>query len=326
MLIVENNSTNPYFNVASEEYLLKNIHNDCFMLWRSNPSILVGKHQNTLSEINMEYIKNNKIPVIRRLSGGGTVFNDLGNINFTFIVKNKDNFYDFKYFANPIIEVLNNIGINAYFSGRNDMVINEKKFSGNAQYKYKNKILHHGTLLFNSNMNALSAAIKSRPEKFKGKSIKSVSSRVTNISEHLKTSISILDFKKLIVNYIFNKYPNVNTYHFNEQDKKDIKNLVKNKYSTWEYNFGNSPKYSFNTEIKYPSGLVQACFNVKNGTMKNVRFYGDFFSREDVCVIENSLEGIPHSEESIRKKLSIFKLENYFHNLNIDNIIKLFFD
>ena len=187
MLYIYNKNTNPYFNLAAEEYVLKEFQEECFMLWRNEPSIIVGKNQNTLAEINLDYVRQHKIPVVRRLSGGGAVFHDLGNLNFTFIV-NEDvsSFSDFKRFTQPIIDVLRKLSVNAEFSGRNDITIDGKKISGNAQYYYKNRILHHGTLLFSSSITDLSAALKVRPVKFEDKGVKSVSKRVTNISEHLK--------------------------------------------------------------------------------------------------------------------------------------------
>ncbi len=196
MLYINNTNTNPYFNLAAEEYMLKEFNEDCFMLWRNEPSIIVGKNQNTLSEINLDYVEMNNIPVVRRLSGGGTVFHDLGNLNFTFIKNgSEENFNNFQKFTLPILKVIKSLNINAEFSGRNDLTIDGKKFSGNAQYNFKNRILHHGTLLFASDITDLSKALQSKPLKFEGKGIKSVLSRVTNISSHLKYPISIMDFK-----------------------------------------------------------------------------------------------------------------------------------
>ena len=191
MLLINNTSTNAYFNLAMEEYFLKNTTEDVFMLWRNESAIIVGKNQNTLSEINYEYVKENNIKVVRRQSGGGAVFHDLGNINFTFISCNDNSFSDFKRFTMPIIECLEDLNIHAEFSGRNDLLIDNQKFSGNAQYNYKNKVMHHGTLLFSSQINDLSSALKVKPSKFEGKGVKSVKSRVTNISNHLKKSMTI---------------------------------------------------------------------------------------------------------------------------------------
>ena len=250
MLLIYNEKTNPYFNLAMEEYLLKNFDEDMFILWRNERSVIVGKNQNTLSEINLDYIKENSIPVVRRQSGGGAVFHDLGNINFTFISNNNDNFNNFKRFTNPIIEILKTLDINAEFSGRNDLLIDGCKFSGNAQYNYKNKVMHHGTLLFASQISDLSNALKVKPMKFKDKSVKSVKARVTNISEHLKVPMDILEFKDLIIDYLYKTNTDTKYYTLSELDIININKLVEEKYNTWDWNFGHSPKYALYNELK----------------------------------------------------------------------------
>ncbi|MGI1690434.1 lipoate-protein ligase [Thermoanaerobacter thermohydrosulfuricus] len=326
MLYIYNKNTNPYFNLAAEEYVLKEFQEECFMLWRNEPSIIVGKNQNTLAEINLDYVRQHKIPVVRRLSGGGAVFHDLGNLNFTFIV-NEDvsSFSDFKRFTQPIIDVLRKLSVNAEFSGRNDITIDGKKISGNAQYYYKNRILHHGTLLFSSSITDLSAALKVRPVKFEDKGVKSVSKRVTNISEHLKEPITIEQFIDLIMNHIREQTGGREMYEFTQEDIKKIEKLVKEKYSTWEWNFGTSPDYSFKNEKKFTGGTVEVNLNVEKGIIKDIKIYGDFFGKYDVSEVENLLKGVKHSEEEIRKVLSNIDMNDYFANITVDNLIEVMF-
>ncbi|CEH35108.1 lipoate--protein ligase [Romboutsia lituseburensis] len=321
MLLIYNDKTNPYFNLAMEEYFLKNFCDDIFILWRNEPSIIVGKNQNTLSEINIEYVKENNIPVVRRQSGGGAVFHDLGNINFTFIANDKKGFSDFKRFTQPIINLLRTLDIDATFSGRNDLLIDGKKFSGNAQYNYKNRVMHHGTLLFSSQISDLSNALKVKPIKFEGKGIKSVKSRVTNIREHLKKDISILEFKDLIINYLLNTNSNNKTYDLTNDDIDNIWLLANNKYNSWEWNFGNSPKYSLTNQLKYPGGNVEFNLNVEKGIIKNIKFFGDFFGESDVSYIENLLVGIKHDEDSIKDALNLIDINNYFLGANIEILL-----
>ena len=321
MLLINGTNTNAYFNLAMEEYFLKNTTEDIFMLWRNENSIIVGKNQNTLSEINYDYVKENNIKVVRRLSGGGAVFHDLGNINFTFISCNDNNFSDFKRFTTPIIEALKNLNINAEFSGRNDLLIDNKKFSGNAQYNYKNKVMHHGTLLFSSQINDLSNALKVKPSKFEGKGIKSVKSRVTNISNHLKKDMTILEFKDYLMNFINNKDNNNNFYELSEDDINSINKLVDEKYSTWNWNFGHSPKYSLNNEIKYTGGNIEFNLNVDKGIITEIKFFGDFFGKEDITNIENLLKNVEHNEYSIKSALSSININDYFLNCNINILI-----
>ena len=318
MLLIYNEKTNPYFNLAMEEYLLKNFNEDMFILWRNDKSVIVGKNQNTLSEINLEYIKENSIPVVRRQSGGGAVFHDLGNINFTFISNNNESFNDFKKFTTPIIELLKTLDINAEFSGRNDLLIDGCKFSGNAQYNYKNKVMHHGTLLFSSQISDLSNALKAKPLKFEGKGVKSVKARVTNISDHLKEPMDVLEFKDLIINHLSKTNPNNKYYNLSKLDIENINKLVEEKYSTWDWNFGYSPKYSLYNELKYPGGNVEFNLNVDKGIIKDIKFFGDFFGKCDISHIENLLSNTKHEEESIKNILNSININNYFLGANTD--------
>lgn len=321
MLLINNTSTNAYFNLAMEEYFLKNTNEDIFMLWRNESAIIVGKNQNTLSEINYEYVKQNKIKVVRRQSGGGAVFHDLGNINFTFISCNDNSFSDFKRFTIPIIDALKNLNIQAEFSGRNDLLIDNQKFSGNAQYNYKNKVMHHGTLLFSSEINDLSSALKVKPSKFIGKSVKSVKSRVTNIANHLEQDMTVLEFKNYLMNFINSKYENNCLYQLSEEDIDEINKLVEEKYNTWQWNFGHSPKYALNNEIKYPGGNIEFSLNVEKGLIKEIKFFGDFFGKKDVSYIEDLLKNTNHNEASIRSILNNIDINDYFLNCDIDILV-----
>ncbi|KPU45969.1 lipoate-protein ligase LplJ [Oxobacter pfennigii] len=322
MLYIYNDSINPYFNLACEEYVLKNFEDDCFMLWRNGPSIIIGKNQNTLSEINLEYVRNNNIPVVRRLSGGGAVFHDLGNLNFTFTSGSKDkNFNDFKKFTLPIIEVLNNLSVNAEFSGRNDITIEGKKISGNAQYSIGNRMLHHGTLLFASQIADISAALKVKEAKFEGKSVKSVSSRVTNISSHLKTPLDIMKFTQLIMEHVKNTDNEGTIYDLTNEDISNIQKLADEKYSTWEWNFGGSPKYTFHNEKKLPGGLVEAYLDVKGGIITSAKIYGDFFGMEDISALEGVLLGIKHDEGQLAKALSSIDITKFISGISVDDLV-----
>ena len=267
MLIIKRHNTDPYFNLATEEFVLKEIADDSFMLWRNAPSIIVGKHQNTLAEINVEYVKKNNIPVVRRLSGGGAVFHDLGNLNFTFIQTGKsDLLVDFRKFTQPILDVLLKLGINARFEGRNDLTIEGKKFSGNAEHIWKNRVLHHGTLLFSAEMADLSQALNVDPLKFQDKAVKSVRSRVTNIGLHLKEPMDVMNFANLIEEHIIAMYPDSVPYELSESDHLKINELVRTRYGTWEWNFGYSPNYDFKKILRTKqSGTIEFDLEVKNG-------------------------------------------------------------
>ena len=322
MLIIKRHNTDPYFNLATEEYVLKSFTEDSFMLWRNQPSIIVGKHQNTLSEINADYVKQHNIPVVRRLSGGGAVFHDLGNLNFTFIQTGKEEkLIDFRRYTEPILEVLLTLGINARFEGRNDLTINGLKFSGNAEHIWKNKVLHHGTLLFSSHMPNLAEALNADPLKFQDKAVKSVRSRVTNISEHLENPMDVMQFASLIQDHITFKYPDARMTGLSEDDLANIQELVRTKYNTWDWNFGYSPNYNFRKVIRTEkSGTIEFDLDVHNGVIMHIRIFGDYFSRFDTEDIEAALTGIAHNHPAILRALAPFNIGDYFAGLTLSEL------
>lgn len=326
MHLIDSKSSDPYFNIATEEFLLRHKKEDYFALYINSPSIIIGKNQNALSEINVEYVKKNKIPVVRRLSGGGAVYHSIGNLNFSFIIKDsKNNFMNFKKFTTPIIEVLKGLSINAENTGRNDLVIEGKKFSGNAQFKSKDRFLHHGTLLFSSNLSEVSKSLNADTVKFEDKSTKSVAARVTNITDYLKEKITIEEFKELIFKQIIADNLEHHFYEFSAEDLDEINNLVKTKYETWDWNYGYFPKYNFKNKKKFPGGLVEIYLDVEDGIIKNSKIYGDFFSKLDVDDIEKALKDIRHDENKISGTLAKFNIHDYFLNITEDEILGLFF-
>jgi lipoate-protein ligase A len=322
MICIERRNTNPYFNIAAEEYVLKEFSDDVFMLWRNEPCIIVGKHQNTLAEINLDFVKENNIPVVRRITGGGTVFHDLGNLNFTFIKNGEaDKLVDFRKYTQPIIEVLAKLGIEAKFEGRNDLTIDGKKFSGNAEHVFKNRVLHHGTLLFSAQLSDVSKALKVDPSKFEDKAVKSVRSRVTNISEHLTQALDVAGFEKLVHDHIADKYEDFRVIEFSAEDIGKIEQLVEDKYNTWEWNFGYSPKYNFNRKIKTLGGHIEFNFDVKNGVIQKAKIFGDYFSVKDTSEIEDLLSGQLHDQKNIRLVLEKIDIGLYFKNTTINEFI-----
>lgn len=323
MIYVINNSNDPFFNHAAEEYLMNNFDNEVFMLWVNKPSILIGRNQNTISEINLDYVKESDIAVVRRLSGGGTVYNDFGNINFTFItyrdlgVKN-----GFEKFALPIVEALRSLGIDAQFTGRNDITIEGKKVSGNAQYYKRDKLLHHGTLLYNADITKLSLALKSKSIKFVDKSVKSVNSRVTNIAKYMKESMDLLVFKEYLKAYVMKTYNIETVYEFSDKDLKEIHRIAKNRFETWEWNYGKSPNYKYLNSVKYPSGVIEYYLDVENGKISNVSIYGDFFGEKNIAELEERLLGVKYNMKDLQDRLQNVNIDEYILGISVEEFIK----
>lgn len=241
MLCIDNRHTNTYFNIASEEYLLKNFQEDIFMLYQNEPSVIVGKHQNVYAEVNIDFVEHNNIKVVRRFSGGGTVFHDLGNLNLTFIETGTN--LNFDKFTNQMIEMLSKLGINAVSDERRAININGLKISGSAQCVHKNRVMYHATLLFSSDLASLETSVKGDPEQIgipymnKRLYVKSVKSPVTNILQHLPEVFDIKEFKQFIINYFIERNRNNKIYRFTTEDKEGISSLMIDKYATPEWNY-----------------------------------------------------------------------------------------
>ncbi len=326
MLCIYHESTDPYFNVATDEYILKYMDEDCFMLWRNDKAIIVGQYQNTLAEINYDYVKANQIAVVRRISGGGAVYHDLGNLNFSFTQQGKDaNLSDFEKFTRPIVEVIQSLGADARFEGKNDLTIDGKKIAGNAAHIHKHKILHHGCLLFASEIRDVSEALRINPVKYTDKAIKSVPKRVTNISEHLKQPVKLEEFTQKLMDHVLATYPGARLYKFTEEDKKKIQQLRDEKYATHEWNFGKSPQYNFKKAIRTKGGLLEMNLEVKDGIIKQAKIFGDFFSEKGITEVEEALSNTQHEETELRKALSQLPIEKHFRNIGTDDLIAALF-
>ncbi|NWJ50859.1 MAG: lipoate--protein ligase [Bacteroidetes bacterium] len=318
MLIIRRPQTEPYFNIAAEEYFLRDFKENIFMLWQNEPSIIIGKHQNTLAEINLNYITKHQIPVIRRITGGGTVFHDLGNINFTFIknIINED-LVDFKRFTYPIIEVLKSLGVQAKHEGKNDIRINGLKCSGNAEHVFKSRVLHHGTLLFSSDLNNLGETLKSKEGNFISKAVKSNRSDVTNISDHLKQPLRIEQFIELVNNYLVANYPDTHYYELREQDMDAINTLANEKYKTWEWNFGYSPAYQYKNKVND----LACTLEIKNGIIIEASII-DSKTMDNFKSLEKEIVGIKHQ----KKELNEFLFNKYsLENINNAKMLALLF-
>lgn len=329
MLNIPNQSTSPYFNLALEEYALKYLdpNQDYIILWQNSPSVIIGRNQNTIEEINSEFIKQNNINVVRRLSGGGAVYHDLGNLNFTFIMQNEEGAgANFHKFTLPVIKALGKLGIQAELSGRNDLTIQGRKFSGNAQYYHQNRVLHHGTLLFASDLDVVQEALNVKIEKIASKGIKSIRSRVTNISEHLTTSMSVLEFKHFLLEFLLeDSTSSTREYILHETDIQKIEQMRQERYQTWEWNYGHSPRFNLKKAQRFGGGYLEILLDVTKGLIKSCKIYGDFLGNKEVAEIEDILAGLKYEENIISSRLASLPIDDYFGSITLDEFIQCLF-
>ena len=326
MLLIDSPSNNAYFNIASEEYLLHRFPTeDIFLLYVNAPSIIVGKFQNTLAEINLDYVKEKEIKVVRRLSGGCTVYHDLGNLNFSFhTLLGQNDFGDFSFFTQPVLNMLNGLGVPAILQGRNDLLVDGKKFSGNAKLARHGKMIQHGTILLDSEMEVLGEALKVNPLKFIDKAIKSNRSRVTNLINYLPKETTTNDLKKLLTDEIMKNNPAAERYELTEEDLQGIQQLMAEKYETWDWNFGFSPNYNFQKAIKVPAGFIEVHLDIVHGIIEKAKIFGDFFASKPIEELEEMLLGHKHEVSTLKELFSKIDLMEFFGKVTLEEVIEGF--
>jgi len=329
VLFIDNKGiTDPRINLAIEEYALKhlNIDETYLLFYINRPSIIIGRNQNTIEEINSDYVDEKGITVVRRLSGGGAVYHDLGNLNFSFITKDDgDSFHNFKKFTQPVVETLEKLGIHAELSGRNDILAEGKKISGNAMFSTKGRMFSHGTLLFQSEMDHIVSALKVKKDKIESKGIKSIRSRVGNIADFLKEPMSVEKFRSFLLQNIFKDTGKVTEYVLTETDWEKIHEISEDRYQNWEWNYGKSPKFNLQNSHRFPVGSVDIRLEVNRGIIENCKIYGDFFGVGEVADIERKLTGTRYEKEAISRVLDEIDVRHYFGNVTKEEILALIY-
>ncbi|MCY1630860.1 lipoate--protein ligase LplJ [Bacillus paralicheniformis] len=327
MLFIDNqNITDPRINLAIEEYCLKHLDpEETYLLFYINqPSIIIGKNQNTIEEINTKYVDENGIIVVRRLSGGGAVYHDLGNLNFSFITKDDGNsFHNFKKFTEPVVAALKRLGVDAELSGRNDLMANGRKISGNAQFSTKGRMFSHGTLLFDSEIEHVVSALKVKKDKIESKGIKSIRSRVANISEFLDQKMTTVEFRSMLLRYIFDTEGEIPEYKLTGKDWKIINQISKERYQNWDWNYGKSPKFNLQHSKRFQAGSVDIRLEVQKGVIRECKIFGDFFGVGDVSDIEEKLTGVQYERKAIEEALQGVDIKHYFGNIQKEEFLDL---
>lgn len=321
MIYVESNSTDPYFNFALEQYLMseKQFPNETvFMFWRTTPTLMVGNYQNTYKEINQNYVEKNNILVVRRMSGGGTIYTDMGGWQFSFIEKESHTEIGFKKYIEPVVFALQKMGVPATFNGRNDLVIDGKKFSGNAQLKRKGYTLHHGSILFETNIDEMIKSTTVDEAKMLSKGIASVRERVTNISEHIRPRLSILEFKQLMISSIMQG--SAKTYALIEPEVIRVQQIAMEQFNNWQSIYGKSPKFSLIKSKRFAGGSVECHLDVEKGKILDLKIYGDFFGTLDMNALCAALKGCEYHKESIYRTLVQSNLSGSLYQIGLQDI------
>ena len=325
LFYLETGSTDPYYNLAFEEYVLKNRKDgDYLILWQNQNTIVIGVNQVTQAEINSAWVIENSVNVVRRSTGGGAVYHDLGNLNYSFITDyDPSDQLSMERFTRPIVAALRRIGVPAEATGKNDIVADGKKISGTAQKIVGGRILHHGTLLFDSDSAAIASALKVDPEKFTGKGMKSVRSRVGNIRQMLKEDMELPRFWEHIKKELSDE--NCISGKLTEDELNAVRLLKESKYDTPEWNFGRSPDADLHVKGRFPGGTLEITLSLSGNHVSHISFYGDFMARkpiDDICI---ALEGAIFEENAFRRILGAFSLTDYFGSITSDQIIDLLF-
>ncbi len=326
MLFYYSESTDPYYNLALEEHIFSNVElrEPFFMLWQNDNAIVIGRNQNPVKEINIDFIRKKNTRVARRNTGGGTVYHDLGNLNYSFIQNCKNGkTVDFSQFAVLIIRALDHFGVKAECNDRNDLVIAGRKFSGTAQTVKKGRALHHGTLLFNSDLDFLRQALMVNEDKIEAKGVKSVSSHITNIVDHLPQPITMEQFRNCLMTSIIKKN-NPFPFRLTEKDFEAIKQLQEKKYSTWDWNYGKSPRYEVQKTRNFQGGHLSVSMNVlQQGVIDSIFITGEFSGVQSIHQLEKFLKGKTLKESQLLEVLSYTRVNDFIAGMTARELVKI---
>ena len=325
MLFVDNQEkTDPRLNLAIEEHLLRNVQlvEPLLLFYINAPSVIIGRNQNSIEEIDPDFVRENQIHVVRRLSGGGAVYHDLGNLNFSFITHGRQDLHNFEKFTQPVVNILQSLGVNAALQGKSDIFVEGKKVSGNAQYAATGRMFSHGTILFDTNLKNMLQAINPRQLKIESKAVQSVRSFVTNIREHLSEDMDIVQLRQTLLTGIFGE-GEIPVYPLTDSDWEQIQEIATQRYMTWDWNYGRSPAFNIQKSEKLPVGKLDARIDVETGRIQAIKIYGDFSGQKDVAALEMRLTGLRYDKDAIREALVDTDLELYFGPLDRETFLNL---
>ena len=324
MRYIKNTSTNPYYNMAFDEYCLESLSIDepVFFLWQNRPAVIVGFNQEVNTEVNLDYLKGNGIDLVRRVTGGGAVYHDLGNLNYTIVGRSEDLERDYPEYASIMAKALQSLGVPATLSGRNDILVEGRKVSGFAKRVCKNRLMVHGTLMYNVDVDVLTKVLNPSNTKLQSKGIASVRSRVANLCEYLPNIPDIQTFSKQLEEILSHHYQDTE-YQLSEEDLANIQLLTDQKFATWEWNYGRSPKATLTHSARLACGTVEIHLTLAENRISSCRFGGDFLGNLPATDLESALIEVIYNTENIQKRLSSFTISDYFDGVAMEELIKL---
>lgn len=324
MRYLKNPHTNPYYNMAFDEYCLESLPIDepVFYLWQNRPAVIVGLNQEVNTEVNLNYLQEKGIALVRRVTGGGAVYHDLGNLNYTIVGRSENLERDYPEYAGLMMKALQQLGIPATLSGRNDILVEGKKVSGFAKRVCKNRLMVHGTLMFDVDLEVLTQALCPPATKLQSKGIASVRSRVTNLCEHLPHMTGIQDFSHQLEQILSRQYADAE-YPLSDDDLARIQQLADKKFSQWEWNYGRSPKATLTHSARLKCGTVEVHLTLAENRIASCRFGGDFLGNLPTADIEDALKGVVYDDASIRACLSSKEIGQYFDGVEARELVKL---
>lgn len=326
MRYLKNPSTNPYYNMAFDEYCLESLPIDepVFFLWQNRPAVIVGYNQEVNTEVNLDYLKEKGIDLVRRVTGGGAVYHDLENLNYTIVGRSEDLERDYPEYAALMMKALQALGVPATLSGRNDILVDGKKVSGFAKRVCKDRLMVHGTLMYNVDVDVLTHVLNPSTTKLQSKGIASVRSRVTNLCNYLPELSDIQAFKNRLEEILSNNYLDAE-YKLSEADLAHIQQLTDEKFATWEWNYGRSPKATLVQSARLACGTVEIHLTLAENRIASCRFGGDFLGNLPASDVEKALTGIPYEINEIRKCLSKIEISRYFDRVSADDLLEMMF-
>lgn len=326
MIFVDNRGiTDARVNLALEEHVLREklAAEDCVLFYINAPAIIIGRNQNTIEEIDPDVVAARGITVVRRISGGGAVYHDLGNLNFSFMTPAvSDRFNRYDHFTRPVVAALRALGVPAELGGRNDILADGRKISGNAQFATSDRMFSHGTLLFDANLDDITAALRPKPGKVESKGVKSIRSRVANIREFASEAITVEELRERILEAIFGTRDRtrIPTLALTDADWDAIQSLVERKYGAWAWNYGENPPSNVQHARRFPAGEIDARIDVQANHIKALRLYGDFMGRRDVGELEARLCGVRYERPAIAAALEGVDVTAYFGDISADDV------